>query len=399
MPCNHSRSGSIFNPQSTSMQKIRFLLIFLLSGFSFIAHAQFVITGAVLDSTTREPLSPASVFCQNTTLGTVTNKQGEFSISLKSGGYDLIFSYTGYQTQTIRVTEKNKLEILLVKEDKSLGEVVLKNTYEVADGWQKYGDFFIKNFIGATPNAAHCVLNNPEVLKFFYYKRSNRLKVLATDALQISNKALGYNLRYQLDSFVYYYNTNINSYRGYCLYSEMEAEDSLKKVWASTRAKTYEGSKLHFMRSYYDSTLLEDGWIVDMLDENNDKKFNKVKDVYDSRYYNMFAFTRDSIILIPKDSITTDTVIHQVFTGQVEIEIYYPRKISITYIKKRPEHEYLKKMNLPLSAPYLISYIDMKETIAITENGYYYNQKDWVNQGYWSWKNVADLLPYDYVPD
>jgi hypothetical protein len=222
---------------------------------------------------------------------------------------------------------------------------------------------------------------------------------LTTDALQITNKALGYNLRYQLDSFVYYYNTDINIYRGYCLYTEMEGDDSLKKVWATNRVKTFEGSKLHFMRSYYDSTVLEDGWIVDMLDENNDKKFNKVKDVYDNNYYNMFAFTRDSIVLTPKDSITTDTVIHQVPTGQVEVEIYYPRKISITYVKKRPEPEYLKKMSLPLSVPYPISYIDIKETIAITQNGYYYDQKDWVNQGYWSWKNVADLLPYDYVPD
>jgi hypothetical protein len=32
------------------------------------------------------------------------------------------------------------------------------------------------------------------------------------------------------------------------------------------------------------------------------------------------------------------------------------------------------------------------------ENGYYYDQRDLVNQGYWSWKNIADLLPYDYHP-
>ena len=25
-------------------------------------------------------------------------------------------------------------------------------------------------------------------------------------------------------------------------------------------------------------------------------------------------------------------------------------------------------------------------------------QKDWINQGYWSWKNLADMLPYDYLP-
>ena len=327
-----------------------------------------------MDSATREPLSKASVFCQNTTAGTVTDKQGDFSLSLKSGGYDLIFSYTGYQTQTVRVTENNKLEILLIKEDKSLGEVILKNNYEVTDGWDKYGDFFLKNFIGSTPNAGGCTVLNPEVLKFYYYKRSNKLKVLATDAIQVSNNAMGYNLRYQLDSFIYYYNTDINLYRGYCLYTEMDGSDSLKKAWATSRAKAYSGSKLQFMRSYYDSTITEDGWLVDMLDENNNKKFNKVKDVYDTTYYGALDSTN-------------------------EIEIWYPRKISITYTKKKPEAEYLKKMNLPKSVPYSISYIDIKETIAITENGYYYNQKDWINQGYWSWKNLADLLPYDYWPE
>jgi hypothetical protein len=356
------------------MQITRFLFLVILSAFSFVSGAQFVVTGTVMDSSTREPLAKASVFCQNTTLGTVTNKDGEFSLSLKSGGYDLIFSYTGYQTQTIRVTDNNKLEVLMIKEDKSLGEVFLKNSYEVTDGWDKYGDFFVKNFIGATPNAGKCVLSNPEVLKFYFYKRSNRLKVLATEPLQITNNALGYNLRYQLDSFVYYYNTNINSYRGYCLYTEMEGNDSLKKAWAVNRHNAYEGSKLQFMRSYYDSTVIEDGWIIDLLDEKNDKKFNKVRNVYDTLYYGALDST-------------------------LEVELYYPRKISVTYTKKSPEPEYLRKMNLPKSVPFPISYIDIRETIAITQNGYYYEQKDWVNQGYWSWKNVADLLPYDYVPD
>jgi hypothetical protein len=131
------------------MQTIRFTLLLSLLGIASLTRAQFIVTGTVLDSASREPLVSASVFCQNTTLGTTTNKLGEFSLNLKSGGYDLIFSYTGYQTQTIRVTENNKLEILLIKEDKSLGEVVLKNTFEVTDGLSKYGDFFFKNFVGA----------------------------------------------------------------------------------------------------------------------------------------------------------------------------------------------------------------------------------------------------------
>ncbi len=380
------------------MQKHRLILLLSFIGFSFISQAQFVVTGTVLDSASKEPLAAASVFCQNTTLGTTTSKQGEFSLNLKSGGYDLIFSYTGYLTQTVRVSENlpagqagNKLEILLVKEEKSLGEVVLKNTFEVADGLGKYGDFFIKNFIGTTPNAAGCVLQNPEVLKFYFYKKSNRLKVLATEPVKIANNKLGYNLHYQLDSFVYYYGNNSSTYRGYCLFTVMEGSDSLKYVWAKTRKKTYEGSKLHFMRSYYDSSIIEDGWIIDLLDEKDDKKFNKIKNVYDSVNYNIITNLRDST--------GADSLVYSVVSGPVEVEIYFPRKISITYTTKRPEPEYLKKMGLPKNVQYQISYIDLRDGIAIMENGYYYDQKDWVNQGYWSWKNMADLLPYDYSPD
>jgi len=342
--------------------------------FFFTSEAQFIVSGTVLDSASREPLGSASVFCQNTTLGTATNKQGEFTLNLKSGGYDLVFSYTGYKTQTIRVSDNNTLEVLMVKEEKSLGEVVLRNSFEVTDGLAKYGEFFFSNFIGSTPNAPGCTVQNPEALKFYFYKRSNRLKVLATEPLQIVNQSLGYRLDYQLDSFVYYYGTNSSIYRGYCLFNELEGTDSLKQVWTAARKKAYLGSKLHFMRSYYDSTLAEDGWIIDLLDEKNENKFNKVTDPYDSTYYGALDST-------------------------MQIEVWYPRKISITYTPRRPEPEYLKKMKLPKNVQYLISYIDLKDAIAIMENGFYYDQKDWVNQGYWSWKNLADLLPYDYSPD
>ena len=355
------------------MQK-RILFLPLLLILSLIGSAQFNVNGVVLDSTTREPLNAASVFCQNTTLGTTTNKQGEFALQLRSGGYDLIFTYTGYKTQTIRITgETSRFEILMIKEDKSLGEVVITSSNEVKDGWEKYGSFFLDHFIGSTPNAAKCELKNPEALKFYFLKRSNKLRVLATEPLQIENRALGYNIRYQLDSFIYYYNKNINSYRGYCLYTEMEGNDSLKKVWTSNRRNAYFGSRLQFMRSYYDSTLVEDGWTLGLMDEKDEDKFFKVSNPYDTTYYGAI------------DSST-------------EVEIWYPRKISVTYTKKRPEPEYLKKYNLPKNILLQITYVDLKDAIAIKENGYYYDQRNWVTQGYWTWKNLADELPYDYTP-
>jgi hypothetical protein len=357
------------------MQILRFCLASILVISTLTAKAQFTVSGKVIDSASRDPLRGASVFCQNTTIGTTTTKEGEFTLQLKSGGYELIISFTGYQTRQLRINHSDSRipDIELIKEEKSLGEVFIKSNNEVKDGWEKYGSFFTEHFIGTTPNAVSCVLLNPEVLKFYFLKRSNKLRVMASEPLQINNMALGYKLNYQLDSFVYYYNTDINLYRGFCLYSEMEGPDSIRKTWTANREKAYYGSKLQFMRSYYDSSVLEDGFTVDMLDEFDAKKFNRVTDLYDTSYYGALDST-------------------------MQIEIWYPRKISVTYTKKKPEPEYLKKFGMPKNVSTQISYIDLTDGIAIKENGYFYDQKNWISQGYWSWKNLGDQLPYDYNP-
>jgi len=349
--------------------------LFLLSVFvSTVVFGQFTISGKVVDSTTKEPLFGASVFAQNTTSGTTTNREGEFSLSLKSGGYELIVSYSGYQSREVRISnnDNNPLQIEMTKEEKAMEEVVIRSSNEVKDGWDKYGKFFLENFIGSTPNALQCILQNPEAVHFYYYKKSEKLKVLATEPLVIANKALGYNLRYQLDSFMYYYKTQVSSYRGYCFFSEMDSSFAQQKIWSANRKKAYEGSKLQFMRSYYDSTLNEDGYEIALLDSVYDKRFETVRNPYDTTYYGVYDSTHEERFITP-------------------------RKISVTY-KKKPEIEYLKKFKLPLNVGSQISYIDLHDAIEIKENGYFYDQKDWVSQGYWSWKNLADLLPYDYIP-
>ena len=172
------------------MKNYRSLLILSAFFISETIFGQFTLTGKVVDSASREPLYGASVFCQNTTSGTITNKEGGFSLQLKAGGYELIISFTGYQTREIRISnnDNSPLQIELVKEEKTMGEVVIRSSNEVTDGWNKYGKFFLENFIGSTPNSVLCTLQNPEVLHFYYYKKSDKLKVLATEPVLISNK-------------------------------------------------------------------------------------------------------------------------------------------------------------------------------------------------------------------
>lgn len=340
-----------------------------------ISFAQFQITGQVIDTETAAPLEGASVFAQNTTIGTITAKDGSFTLPLSKGGYELIVTYTGYQKaqQNIQAGSDNTVTIKLKKADQSLGEVVITSSSEVADGWEKYGTFFTDHFIGSTPFADSCTIQNPDVLHFYFYKRSNKLKVLATEPLQIRNSSLGYQLNYTLDSFVYYYKTDINAYRGLCLYRPLQGTVEEETAWAQARRTAYNGSRLHFLRAYYDSTLQQEGFTVDLLSSTDARKFNRVTNPYDTSYY-------------LADDSTAD------------VELWLPVKASITYNKKAPEARYLKQNGLPLDVGVQISYVDLLEPILIKGNGFFLDQRNWINQGYWSWKNLADALPYDYEP-
>ena len=81
-----------------------------------------------------------------------------------------------------------------------------------------------------------------------------------------------------------------------------------------------------------------------------------------------------------------------------EANLFYPERIQVTYIKKVPENAFLIKYELPMNIGVQTSFLHFNKPIIIRQNGFYYNQEELVNQGYWSWKNIADQLPYDYEP-
>jgi hypothetical protein len=353
------------------------LLLLCLSLISLLSMAQALITGQVTDAETKEPLAGASIFAQNTTRGTVTNKDGQFELHLEKGGYELVISYTGYTPRTINLDVTNvdrQFNLALQKADNSLSEVVIRSSNEVPNGWEKYGKFFTEHFIGATPNADSCSLANPQALKFFYFKRTDRLKVLATEPLQIVNRSLGYQLRYDLDSFVYYFQTDMNSYRGRCFYTPLDADSITQAQWKENRRNAYYGSRVHFLRSYYDSTLRQEGFTVDVLSSPGSTRFSRLANPYDTAYY----YFNDSVNAA---------------------ELWFPEKACISYIRRPPEKQYLQTYKLPASLNVQASYVDLSDGILIQPNGYFTEQKSWTNQGYWSWKKMADQLPYDYEPD
>jgi len=80
------------------------------------------IKGTVANAS-KQPISGASIQIQNTSLGTVTDAQGRFSLEAPHKG-EITISYMGYNTQTISISGSNTYEIVLDEEMQTLDEVV-----------------------------------------------------------------------------------------------------------------------------------------------------------------------------------------------------------------------------------------------------------------------------------
>jgi hypothetical protein len=359
------------------MQKLYLFIAAILFQFVTIAQSEtFIATGKVIDAANQQPLAGASVFAQNTTLGTITNANGEFAIRLPKGGYDLVISYTSYDTYDLRINNTNSTNIIieLKTADKSLSEVTVSASTEVADGFAKYGKFFLDNFIGTTPNASACKIENTEALQFFFSKKRNRLKVKAKEDLIITNNALGYRIRYQLDSFAYEYGSDISTYSGYPFFEEMEGTAEQKQGWNKNRSTAYNGSRLHFIRSWYDSTLLQEGFRIEWVDT-----------------------TQKTLVTLPVENVY-DSVHYAVVEGG-DVEIRWPGRLRVIYSNEMPDKNYLIANKLPVYLKSQITIMDISDVFTIEENGYFYEQSDIINTGYWSYEKVAELLPYNYIPE
>lgn len=81
------------------------------------------ITGKVTD-TSGEPLPGATVMVKSTTIGTVTDADGNYLLSNVPDDAILVFSFVGMQTQEIEVGNRTRIDVTLQEETIALQEVV-----------------------------------------------------------------------------------------------------------------------------------------------------------------------------------------------------------------------------------------------------------------------------------
>lgn len=103
-----------------------FLLFFAITTLG-LAQNKYAISGSVTDATNGETLFGASVFLEGTTIGSITNEYGFYSITAEEGEYNLIVSYVGYATasQKISLTNNQSVNFEISEASTTLEEVLI----------------------------------------------------------------------------------------------------------------------------------------------------------------------------------------------------------------------------------------------------------------------------------
>lgn len=96
----------------------------LLSVVCFMAYAQKTVTGTVKDAT-GEPMIGVSVLVDGTSIGGVTNLDGNFTIQKVPNNAVLKISYVGYKEQKVSVAGKSNVDVVMQEDAMGLDEVVV----------------------------------------------------------------------------------------------------------------------------------------------------------------------------------------------------------------------------------------------------------------------------------
>ena len=112
-------------PQSKFYKHNLFVMVFLAIsslGLSQV-NAQTTVSGKVSDET--GVLPGVNVVVQGTTIGAVTDFDGNYSINVPQGDNVLVFSYIGYIRQTVSIEGRSTINITMSEDAQALSEVVV----------------------------------------------------------------------------------------------------------------------------------------------------------------------------------------------------------------------------------------------------------------------------------
>jgi len=323
----------------------KFILIFLFINIYLVASNQ-VIRGTIVDNTTKNVIHSASVYFNGTSVGTLSDENGNFQIDIsKYSSMPITISAIGYYSVTLTnfLTGKPNL-IYMSPKLFELNEVIVKAK---SQPWKRRENLtiFRNEFLGTTGNAMNCKITNENDIRFKYSSDNDTLTAFSANPILIDNKALGYKITYYLDKFQYYKPGGSFIFKGNIIFKEDSATDVKKKMFFEDKRKyAYLGSRMHFFRALWMNDLGSNGFMV----RNSANQITNYKK-----------------IVFQKDSNTK--------------YLRCPGGLGISYYTKQ-------------STSFIIF---LKENVFFDPNGYF-EPDGIIWEGEMARKRIADLLPYEY---
>uniref|UniRef100_F4CD63 TonB-dependent receptor plug n=1 Tax=Sphingobacterium sp. (strain 21) TaxID=743722 RepID=F4CD63_SPHS2 len=106
-------------------QKLLCFFLFCIVLLGSTQAQERTIRGKVTAQGSGEPLPGVSVVILGTTSGTTTNENGLYSIDVPANAKELIFSYIGFEKQTVSIGNQDQVDVELSQDAQALSEVVV----------------------------------------------------------------------------------------------------------------------------------------------------------------------------------------------------------------------------------------------------------------------------------
>jgi CarboxypepD_reg-like domain len=370
-------------------QKSLFCCSLTLLLFTLTAYTQINITGRIVDEKDDSPLEGASVYFNNTTIGTYTNQEGFFyfeAISLLNT--ELVISCPGYELLLYKPTagQVEKKRIIFKLREKVASP---ENKLIVTEADRKrLLDIFHKNFLGITKEAAKCTISNEQNIYFTRGNSSSSFMVYADTPLVVINNMLGYKISFNLVEFSYDEATGQDYLDGYTRYEELGND----KKWIKNRQRCYYGSSVHFYRSLISNQLYEQGFGTFLLQPVTTDSIQK--SLLNSEQVKAAASILTAVPITAQQILYIDT------TNNFQIRV--KGKLLVQYSRDPSSKEFLKR-NIYIAGDLekgVESIILFKDSpIGINNSGVLSDATNVEYSGYWIYEKAANLLPYNYRPE
>jgi CarboxypepD_reg-like domain len=240
--------------------------VLILLFFGNVHFAQtYVVSGNVSNAATKETIPICNVYFSGSTIGTMTDADGNFEIkNVQPGTYDLVVSHINYDFQSfpIKITDQD-IEIGNVRlKEKEIEESYAEVKDKIDRKWRRQFTRFKKYILGKNYREKDIEIPNSYVAEFQEVQGALVKKDPFT--LEIRNKYTGYTIYYPVQEFLLASGTE-QFMVGFPRFEFMDTDDSTQEaLWIKNREKAYNGSLRHFLGSLVNNSFEENRFKVEI---------------------------------------------------------------------------------------------------------------------------------------